>query len=207
MPEPQRLRNNHPTTTSCAHSARMPIFLEQKWWRRRESNKGPLCGLTTRKHSKADGIARVPTPASGRTNAVELDLNRHGAARKRPHSDHRFGGLVGLGEGRAYIAAPACTDKRTSVTRLVASLAILATLPACSDAALGWSVFALLIVVLGGVLAITCHRLWRWDAELSLEWACIGARGQAERSALRIPRLLRASYLARARRAADGGTR
>lgn len=77
----------------------------------------------------------------------------------------------------------------TSSQRLLSTLA-LATLPACSDGA-AWSAYALTSA--GVVLtASTLHRLWRWDAELSVAWEDVASSDHAARSAARIPHPLRA---------------
>lgn len=141
-------QNYHLTTTEAAHSAYMPISLEQNEWRRRESKIGPICELTACKHKQADGIADGTTDAGARSSAVATGPARSIRERQLPHSYHRSGSIMRSGEGRAYIAAPALSLHGSSG---LAALAM--ALSGCSGADAGWAALSLVGAVLVAAVA------------------------------------------------------
>ena len=117
---------------------------------------------------------------------------------------NRLVGRYEAGRLRApgLIARCAAYLSGTPVSRLSLLCLLLLSTACAADPAL-WSCATLLAVGTAVAIASWCRYVWRIDAESAADLEEMGYRVQAERRAARIPRWLRARYLARARRAAD----
>lgn len=108
-----------------------------------------------------------------------------------------------LARGGFELSKRTTPARSTSSPRATPLLCLLLLSTACAADPALWSCATLLAVGTAVAIASWCRYVWRIDAELAAALEEMGYRGQAERRAARIPRWLRARYLARARRAAD----